>query len=115
MNRDMLTKRLTRRGMDVVVAASGEEALVRLGAQPLPDLVLMDVGLPGIDGLEVTRRLKAAPATARLPVLVLTAHAMPEDQQLARAAGCDDFDTKPVDFARLVEKIEALLGRAGGA
>ena len=89
------------------------KALLRLGdvSRPLPDLVLLDVGLPGIDGLEVTRQLRAAPATARLPVLVLTAHAMSEDQQLAQAAGCDDFDTKPIELTRLVAKIEALLAR----
>ena len=80
-----------------------------------PALILMDMSLPGIDGWEATRQLKADPATARIPVIALTAHAMSGDREKAVAAGCDDFDTKPVDLARLLEKIEALLGRAGGA
>jgi CheY-like chemotaxis protein len=111
LNRDMLCKRLTRRGYRVITAESGEDALVKAPGH-LPDLVLMDIGLPGIDGLETTQRLKAAPATAHIPIMALTAHAMDEDRESALAAGCDDFDTKPIELARLLGKIEGLLARA---
>jgi CheY-like chemotaxis protein len=108
MNRDMLSRRLTRSGYDVVIAVQGEEG-VALARTASPDLVLMDMSLPVLDGWEATRRLKEDPATREIPVIALTAHAMSGDREKARAAGCDDFDTKPVEYARLVSKIEGLL------
>jgi two-component system, cell cycle response regulator DivK len=108
MNRDMLSRRLVKRGFEVVTAEDGLQG-VDSAIRHLPDLVLMDMSLPGIDGWEATRRLKAAEATRRIPVIALTAHAMAEDRATALAAGCDDFDTKPVDFARLLDKMHALL------
>jgi CheY-like chemotaxis protein len=114
MNRDMLSRRLTRRGYEVVLALDGEEG-VAMARSEAPALILMDMSLPGLDGWEATRRIKAAPETRAIPVIALTAHAMSGDREKAVAAGCDDFDTKPVDLARLLEKIEALLGRAAGA
>ena len=110
LNRDMLLRRLERRGYAVSVAVDGQEGLAAAKTEP-PDLVLMDLRLPDLDGREVTRRLKADPATAGVPVIALTAHAMEGDREAALAAGCDDYDTKPVDLARLVGKIENLLGR----
>ena len=109
MNRDMLSRRLERRGYEVIVAVDGEEGVARAKADA-PDIVLMDLSLPGIDGWEATRQLKAADETRSIPVLALTAHAMAGDREKALAAGCDDFDTKPVDLPRLVDKIDALLG-----
>jgi two-component system cell cycle response regulator DivK len=109
MNRDMLSRRLERRGYEVIVAVDGEEGVARAKADA-PDLVLMDMSLPGIDGWEATRQLKAADETRSIPVLALTAHAMAGDREKALAAGCDEFDTKPVDLPRLLEKIEGLLG-----
>ena len=109
---DMLSRRLRRRGYDVVLAADGLPALIQAHRET-PDLVLMDLSLPEIDGLEATRRLKAGAATARLPVIALTAHAMRSDQERALAAGCDEFETKPVDFERLMAKIAALTDQAG--
>lgn len=108
LNRDMLSRRLTRRGFEVLIALDGAEGM-RMALQDQPDLVLMDMSLPVIDGLEATRRLKANPATSAIPILALTAHALIEDRDRALAAGCDDFDTKPVDLTRLLEKMEALL------
>jgi CheY-like chemotaxis protein len=108
MNRDMLSRRLERRGDEVIVAVDGEDGVVRAAADR-PDLVVMDMSLPGIDGWEATRQLKAAPETSAIPVLALTAHAMAGDRERAFQAGCDDFDTKPVDLPRLLEKIAALL------
>lgn len=108
MNRDMLTRRLVKRGFDVVTAEDGLQG-VDVASRDLPDLVLMDMSLPGIDGWEATRRLKAADATRGIPVIALTAHAMTDDRATALAAGCDDFDTKPVDFARLLDKMNTLL------
>ncbi|MDQ1518149.1 MAG: two-component system, cell cycle response regulator DivK [Actinomycetota bacterium] len=108
MNRDMLSRRLERRGYEVIVAVDGEDGVARAAADR-PDLVVMDMSLPGIDGWEATRQLKAAPETSAIPVLALTAHAMAGDRELAFQAGCDDFDTKPVDLPRLLEKIAALL------
>lgn len=113
-NADMLSRRLRRRGYEVVLAADGLTALIQAHRET-PDLVQMDLSLPEIDGLEATRRLKAGAGTARLPVIALTAHAMRSDQERALAAGCDEFETKPVDFERLMAKIAALTGRAGGA
>jgi two-component system cell cycle response regulator DivK len=109
MNRDMLSRRLERRGYEVIVAVDGEEGVARAKTDA-PDVVLMDLSLPGIDGWEATRQLKAADETRSIPVLALTAHAMAGDREKALAAGCDDFDTKPVDLPRLVDKIDALLG-----
>ena len=109
MNRDMLSRRLERRGYEVILAVDGEEGVARAKADA-PDLVVMDLSLPGIDGWEATRQLKAADETRSIPVLALTAHAMAGDREKALDAGCDDFDTKPVDLPRLVDKIEALLG-----
>jgi two-component system, cell cycle response regulator DivK len=109
MNRDMLSRRLQRRGYEVIVAVDGEEGVVRAKAD-VPDVVVMDLSLPGIDGWEATRQLKAAAETRAIPVLALTAHAMAGDREKALAAGCDDFDTKPVDLPRLVGKVERLLG-----
>jgi CheY-like chemotaxis protein len=108
MNRDMLSRRLIRSGYEVVLAVDGEQG-VALAASGRPDLVLMDMSLPVLDGWEATRRLKADPATREIPVIALTAHAMAGDEKKAREAGCDDFDTKPVEFTRLLSKIEGLL------
>jgi two-component system, cell cycle response regulator DivK len=110
MNRDMLSRRLSRRGHEVLLAATGEQGLQLAGAHD-PDVILMDVGLPGIDGWETTRRLKRMPVTARIPVVALTAHALDQDRELAREAGCDEYETKPIDFTRLLLKIEELAGR----
>jgi two-component system cell cycle response regulator DivK len=114
MNRDMLSRRLARRGYAVVTAVDGEQGLVAAEAER-PDLILMDMSLPVMDGWEATRRLKAESATQAIPVIGLTAHAMTGDRDKAMAAGCDDYDTKPVELPRLLEKIEALLGRSGMA
>jgi CheY-like chemotaxis protein len=113
MNRDMLSRRLIRQGYDVVMAEDGRQG-VDLAGTAAPDLILMDMSLPVIDGWEATRRIKASDATRTIPVIALTAHAMVGSQEQALAAGCDDFDTKPIDLARLLGKIEALL-RAGAA
>ena len=112
MNRDMLSRRLSRNGFEVVVAVNGQEG-VDLASAERPDLILMDMSLPVLDGWEATRRVKADPATATIPVIALTAHAMAQDREEAMAAGCDDFDTKPVELPRLLEKINALLGKGG--
>ena len=110
MNRDMLSRRLERRGYEVVIAVDGVEGVDKAGTEA-PALILMDMSLPGVDGWDATRRIKAAPATRAIPVIALTAHAMSGDREKAVEAGCDDFDTKPVDLARLLGKIEALLAR----
>ena len=110
MNRDMLSRRLQRRGHEVVTAVEGGEG-VRLARSAAPDLVLMDMSLPVVDGWEATRQLKADPATRPIPVIALTAHAMSGDRERALEAGCDDFDTKPIELDRLLTKIEALLNR----
>ncbi len=113
MNRDMLSRRLVRKGYDIVVAVDGRQALDMAAAES-PDLILMDMSLPVIDGWETTRRVKANPGTKAIPIIALTAHAMVEDKDKAIEAGCDDFDTKPVDIQRLLGKIQALLdGHAG--
>jgi two-component system cell cycle response regulator DivK len=114
MNRDMLSRRLAKRGYDVAVAVDGEQGLAMAQAAP-PALILMDMSLPGVDGWEATRQLKTMPTTRAVPVIALTAHAMAGDREKAIAAGCDDFDTKPVDLPRLLAKIEALLGRPSSA
>ena len=109
-NAYMMRGRLTRVGFEVVVATDGEQA-VAMATTEAPDLILMDLRLPGIDGWEATRRIKAAPATKHIPVIALSAHAMAGDRERTLAAGCDDYDTKPVDFPRLIEKIQAILTR----
>jgi CheY-like chemotaxis protein len=111
MNRDMLSRRLQKRGFDVVVALDGEQGVARARSEA-PALILMDMSLPGVDGWEATRRIKAEPATRGIPVIALTAHAMAGDRDKALEAGCDDFDTKPIELGRLLAKIEALLGRS---
>jgi len=105
----MLTRRLARRGYEVIVAGDGAQGLAVAQAER-PALILMDLSLPVMDGWEATRRLKAAPETAAIPVIALSAHAMAGDREKALAAGCDDYDTKPVDLPRLLDKIAALLG-----
>ena len=113
MNRDMLSRRLQRRGYDVLIAEDGEEGMAKARAEG-PDLILMDMSLPVIDGWEATRRIKAAAGTSAIPVIALTAHAMADDRDKALAAGCDDYDTKPVDLPRLLDKINGLLARQAG-
>ena len=106
----VMQARLTRAGFTLMVAPDGERG-VEMAAREAPDLILMDLGLPGIDGWEATRRLKGAPETKHIPVVALSAHAMAGDREKALAAGCDDYDTKPVDFARLLEKIRSILSK----
>ena len=108
LNRDMLSRRLIRRGYEVVMAVDGEEALAS-AAREQPNLILMDMRLPKIDGWEATLRLKADPSLCAIPVIALTAHAMAGDRERALEAGCDEFDTKPIEFERLLAKIEGLL------
>jgi two-component system cell cycle response regulator DivK len=108
MNRDMLSRRLGRRGYHVVVAADGEQG-IQLAKAEAPDLILMDMSLPVLDGWEATRQLKAAPETQCIPIIALTAHAMSGDRERALDAGCNDYDTKPIEFPRLLEKIQAFL------
>ncbi len=109
MSRDMLSRRLARRDFEVVFAVTGREA-VEKALSELPDLILMDLSVPEVDGWEATRRIKSEPATARIPVIALTAHAMAGDREKAMQAGADDYDTKPVEFTRLLQKIASLLG-----
>ena len=110
MNRDMLSRRLQRRGYEVVVSADGEDGVNKARSES-PDIILMDMDLPVLDGWAATKMLKAAPETQAIPVIALTAHAMAGDREKALEAGCDDYDTKPVEFARFVEKMEKLLGK----
>jgi len=110
LNRDMLSRRLQKRGYQVVTAVDGETGIA-MAQTEAPALILMDVTLPGIDGLEATRRLKAAPETRHIPIVALTAHTMTSDRDKALAVGCDDFDTKPIELPRLLEKIESLLNQ----
>jgi CheY-like chemotaxis protein len=110
MNRDMLSRRLERKGFDVVFAQDGSVAIELAGSER-PALILMDMSLPVMDGWEATRRIKADPGTSNIPIIALTAHAMAGDKEKALEAGCEDYDTKPVDFPRLLDKIEALIGR----
>ena len=109
MNRDMLSRRLIRRGYEVIIATDGQQG-VDLASTNAPDVVLMDMSLPVIDGWEATRRLKASEATKKIPVIALTAHAMAGDREQALAAGCDDYDTKPIELTRLLPKIEKFVG-----
>jgi two-component system cell cycle response regulator DivK len=111
MNRDMLTRRLTRKGYEVIGAVDGEDAIQKV-ATTAPDLVLMDMRLPGIDGLEATRQIRSDGLAHRTPIIMLTANATVEDLNAARAAGCDDFETKPIDFPRLIQKIDGCLRKA---
>ncbi|WP_281888585.1 response regulator [Paenibacillus sp. YYML68] len=111
MNRDMLSRRLQRKGYQVATAEDGQQG-VELAVQLLPELILMDMSLPVLDGWEATRWLKANAATKHIPVIALTAHAMTSDEEKAYAAGCDDFDTKPVMLERLLGKIETVLSKA---
>jgi two-component system, cell cycle response regulator DivK len=113
MNRDMLSRRLIRRGFQVVFAMDGQQG-VDLARSERPDIILMDMSLPIIDGWEATRRVKADDATRSVPVIGLTAHAMAGDREKAIEAGCDDYDTKPVELDRLIGKIERLIGAAKG-
>jgi two-component system cell cycle response regulator DivK len=108
MNRDMLSRRLARKGYEVAIAVDGQQGIDMAHSQT-PDLILMDMSLPVVDGWEATRQLKAAAETKAIPVIALTAHAMVGDREKAVEAGCDDFDTKPIELPRLLEKIEALL------
>ena len=109
MNRDMLSRRLTRKGYEVAIAVDGEQG-VAMARSESPDLILMDMSLPVLDGWEATRQLKSAPETQAIPVIALTAHAMAGDREKADEAGCDDYDIKPIEMPRLLEKIQRLLG-----
>ncbi len=113
MNRDMLSRRLLRKGFEVVMAVDGGQA-VTMAESERPDLILMDMSLPVIDGWEATRRVKASEATGHIPIIALTAHAMSGDREKALNAGCNDYDTKPIEMPRLLEKIDALLVRPPG-
>jgi two-component system cell cycle response regulator DivK len=110
MNRDMLSRRLARKGMQVLIAIDGEQG-VAMAQTETPDLILMDMSLPVLDGWSATRRLKTTPETQSIPIIALTAHAMSGDRDKCMEAGCDDYDTKPVEFTRLMEKIQILLNQ----
>lgn len=112
MNRDMLTRRLVRKGFDVIVATNGEEG-IDVAVKEEPDLILMDMSLPVLDGWEATRRLKSHPQCARIPVIGLTAHAMDGDREKCLEAGCNEYEVKPIDFPRLLEKISMQLQQVG--
>jgi len=114
LNRDMLSRRLQRRGYDILVATDGEQGVEMARSEPI-DLILMDMSLPGLDGWEATRLLKADTETSKLPIIALTAHAMSSDREKAMESGCDDYDTKPVDLVRLLGKIENWLTKTGVA
>jgi CheY-like chemotaxis protein len=114
MNRDMLSRRLERKGYEVVIAVDGQEGVDKARSES-PSIILMDMSLPVIDGWEATRQIKADPALQRIPVIALTAHAMAGDREKALDAGCDDYDTKPIELPRLLEKMEALLGGSATA
>jgi CheY-like chemotaxis protein len=113
MNRDMLSRRLARRGYQIAMAVDGEQGIAAAKGES-PDLILMDMSLPVVDGWEATRQLKSAPLTKTIPIIGLTAHAMAGDREKAIDAGCDDYDTKPIELPRLLQKIEALLAPAVG-
>ncbi|MCI0534582.1 MAG: response regulator [Verrucomicrobiales bacterium] len=110
MNRDMLSRRLERRGFQILLATDGEQGIA-MAEKEKPDLILMDMSLPVLDGWEATKRIKTGAGTRDIPIIALTAHAMSSDEQRAREAGCDDFDTKPIELMRLLEKIQAQLTR----
>lgn len=108
MNRDMLSRRLKRRGYEVMIAVNGSEG-VAMATSEIPDLILMDMSLPVMDGWEATKNIKASPVTKSIPIIALTAHAMSGDREKALQAGCDDYDTKPIELARLIEKIKIYI------
>lgn len=110
INRDMLSRRLLRRGFDVAIAVDGAQG-VAMAQTEVPDLILMDMSLPILDGWEATRQVKALPQTQHIPVIALTAHAMAGDREKCLAAGCDDYDTKPIELTRLLGKIDAILAQ----
>lgn len=110
MNRDMLSRRLQRKGYQVIMAIDGSQG-VAIALSEIPDLILMDMGLPVLDGWQATEQIKASPTTKLIPIIALTAHAITGDREKCLAAGCDDYDTKPVEFTRLLSKIEALLDK----
>ncbi len=112
MNRDMLSRRLERKGYEVLIAVDGEHG-IEVARERMPDLILMDMSLPVVDGWEATRRLKADAALQHIPIIALTAHAMANDRDKALEAGCDDYDTKPIELPRLLAKMEALIGTPG--
>ena len=114
MNRDMLSRRLVRKGYEVSIAVDGRQG-VEMAQTGAPDLILMDMSLPVLDGWEATRQLKNSDATRHIPVIALTAHAMSGDRERALEAGCDDYDTKPIELPRLLEKIETMLNRASSS
>ena len=114
MNRDMLSRRLKRRGFDMVIAIDGQEGL-EMVRQESPELILLDLSLPKVDGWEVARQLKADATTSGIPIIALTAHAMAGDREKAMEAGCDEYDTKPIDMKRLLEKINTILGTHTGS
>jgi CheY-like chemotaxis protein len=114
MNRDMLSRRLARKGYEVSIAVDGRQG-VEMAQSAAPDLILMDMSLPVLDGWEATRQLKNTDATRHIPVIALTAHAMSGDRERALEAGCDDYDTKPIELPRLLEKIESMLNRAAAS
>ena len=110
MNRDMLARRLEKRGFKLVIATDGL-AGIDMARKEMPDLILMDMSLPGLDGWQASRQLKSDNVTARIPIIALTAHAMAEDREKAMAAGCDEYETKPVELASLLAKIQTLLAK----
>ena len=112
INRDMLSRRLERNGFQVLIAVDGEQG-VAMAESATPDLILMDMDLPVLNGWEAAQKLKAAPGTRAIPIIALTAHAMAGDREKAMTAGCDDYDTKPVEFSRLLEKIQAQMAKTG--
>lgn len=114
MNRDMLSRRLQRKGYEIVIAVDGRQG-IEMARSSQPDLILMDMSLPGLDGWDATRQLRADPQTSGIPIIALTAHAMAGDREKALDAGCNDYDTKPIDLPRLLGKIEALLGKKATA
>ena len=109
VNRDMLSRRLVRRGYEVICAVDGQQGIA-MANDEAPDLILMDMSLPVLDGWEATRKLKATPQTQTIPVIALTAHALMSDREQAFEAGCDDYETKPIDFPRLLDKVTARIG-----
>jgi two-component system, cell cycle response regulator DivK len=110
LNRDMLSRRLVHKGYKVIIAVDGEES-IKMAQSAMPDIILMDMSLPSIDGWEATTRIKGNPRTKNIPIIALTAHAMVGDKEKAIQAGCDDYETKPIEFSQLLEKIQSLLNK----